>query len=194
MSTKQLLLCTDMDRTVIPNGAQSEHKLARKRFSEFSRIAQVSLVYVTGRHLSLVQDAIKHYSLPSPDFVISDVGTKIYQIDGKEWKELTIWQDEISHDWKGNNHHSLKKVLNEFFQLKLQERSKQNTYKLSYYLPLYIDQEALLAEMTQRLEQADINASLIWSIDEPKGVGLLDVLPRNATKLHAIEFLYRHLS
>ena len=33
----RLLLCTDMDRTIIPNGAQSEHSLARRQFNEIGR-------------------------------------------------------------------------------------------------------------------------------------------------------------
>jgi hypothetical protein len=34
-----------------------------------------------------------------------------------------------------------------------------------------------------------IKASLIWSVDEAANVGLLDVLPESATKLHAVQFL-----
>jgi len=37
--------------------------------------------------------------------------------------------------------------------------------------------------------QHNVHASLVWSIDEPAGIGLLDVLPARANKLHAVEFL-----
>jgi len=40
-----------------------------------------------------------------------------------------------------------------------------------------------------RLTHAGIKANLIWSIDEQAGIGLLDVLPASANKLHAIHFL-----
>ena len=33
----------------------------------------------------------------------------------------------------------------------------------------------------------------MWSIDEPAGIGLLDVLPGNASKLHAVDFLRQQL-
>jgi hypothetical protein len=36
-----------------------------------------------------------------------------------------------------------------------------------------------------------VRASLIWSVDEMNHIGLLDVLPRDATKLHAIRFLMK---
>jgi len=48
--------------------------------------------------------------------------------------------------------------------------------------------------MEKLLNRENIAASLIWSIDEPNDIGLIDVLPRNATKLHAIEFLQQQLA
>ncbi|MFQ5470288.1 MAG: HAD-IIB family hydrolase [Gammaproteobacteria bacterium] len=191
--TSQLLLCTDMDRTVIPNGVQSEHKLARQRFSEFCDSIDVTLAYVTGRHLGLACDAIKHYGLPTPDYIVSDVGTKIYKRNGDSYAELNEWCDEIDFDWNGNTSDDLKRILSGFSQLNLQEALKQNRHKLSYYVSLHTDIDKLLLQMDKCLTTAGISASLIWSIDEPKDIGLLDVLPKNATKLHAVEFLYQML-
>ncbi|KPK39467.1 MAG: haloacid dehalogenase, partial [Gammaproteobacteria bacterium SG8_47] len=53
--------------------------------------------------------------------------------------------------------------------------------------------EALLAEIDSRLRSQAVCASLIWSVDEAADVGLLDVLPARATKLHAVEFLAAEL-
>jgi len=189
----KLLLCTDMDRTVIPNGMQSEDPQARRRFREFCENEEISLVYVTGRHKSLVQEAIKQYELPEPDFAITDVGTRIYRIADHEWQPLKSWEEEIDKDWNGKNHEQIRQLLSPVSELELQEQSKQNTHKLSYYLPLDIDHEAVIARMEKYLDTAKVAASLIWSIDEPENIGLLDVLPRNATKLHAIEFLQSQL-
>ena len=47
----------------------------------------------------------------------------------------------------------------------------------------------MLDSVRQCLLQHDVNASLVWSVDEPAGIGLLDVLPSRANKLHAVEFL-----
>ncbi|WP_305908944.1 HAD-IIB family hydrolase [Methylomarinum sp. Ch1-1] len=193
MSERRLLLCTDMDRTVIPNGVQSEHPNARKRFAAFCRQPGVKLVYVTGRHQALVKQAIKNYALPDPDFVITDVGSKIYRVIDDQWRELSAWEMEIDKDWHGKSHQQIKQLLGDISNLHLQEPSKQNTHKLSYYLPLHVDKDGVIAAIKDRLEKENIDASLVWSIDEPKGIGLLDVLPRNATKLHAIEFLQQQL-
>ena len=69
----------------------------------------------------------------------------------------------------------------------------QNTHKLSYYLPLHAEKDIIMSLMEDRLSNKNIKASLIWSVDEPKSMGLLDVLPQNATKLHAIRFLQQYL-
>lgn len=193
MNDFKLLLCTDMDRTIIPNGLQPESSDARKRFADFCQLPEVTLAYVTGRHLALVEKAIKNYALPKPDYIISDVGTKIYQLKNKCWVDMPIWSEEIAEDWNGKNHAQLKLLFSHIKDLNIQEISKQNTYKLSYYLPLQVDQNAIIAAMQRLLAKENVKASLIWSIDEPSSIGLLDVLPKNATKLHAIDFLYQQL-
>lgn len=190
--SERLLVCTDMDRTVIPNGIQPEHPQARRRFRAFCQLDNVLLVYVTGRHRQLVEKAIRSYQLPAPDYVISDVGTKIYQHQ-QGWHELSSWKTEIDKDWRGCSHQDLKQILKGIKGLKLQELSKQNTHKLSYYLPLYQDKTPVINTMQHRLQVEGIEASVMWSIDELTNVGLIDVLPKHATKLHAIEFLQAQL-
>lgn len=64
MAEARLLLCTDMDRTVIPNGAAPEDTAARPRLRAFCARPEVTLVYVTGRDQALVKEAITTYALP----------------------------------------------------------------------------------------------------------------------------------
>lgn len=193
MSPAKLLLCTDMDRTVIPNGDQPEHPAARPCFRAFCQRPEIQLVYVTGRHRELVQQAIQSYDLPAPDFVITDVGTRIYEVGAGQWRELLLWQQTIAAAWHGCSHEQIRQALGPQTELVLQEASKQSSYKLSYYLPLDADKDAILARVETCLRQLGVEASLVWSIDEPENIGLLDVLPRNATKLHGIEFLQQQL-
>lgn len=193
MKQRRLLLCTDMDRTVIPNGTQSEHPDARLRFRQFCQHPDVALVYVTGRDKKLVQQAIKNYHLPLANYAITDVGTKIYVIEHGSWVALDAWEFEIGKSWNGKNHHQIKQILSHIPELLLQESAKQNTHKVSYYLPLYSDKEGVIQQMRTCLKDSGIEASVIWSIDELKKIGLIDVLPQNANKLHAIEFLQHYL-
>jgi hypothetical protein len=193
MSEPKLLLCTDMDRTIIPNGFQPEPADARRELNRFCARPDVKLAYVTGRHVSLVKRAIKNYALPLPDFAITDVGTKIYQIGKGSWQQMADWEAEIDQDWHGKTHAELKALLKPIKELRLQESSKQNTHKLSFYLPLYLDKDSIIARVEAFLAEAEVEASILWSVDEPKNIGLLDVLPAHATKLHAIEFLQQKL-
>jgi len=150
---------------------------------------EVTLAYVSGRHRSLVEDAIMEYGLPLPDWVIGDVGTTIYQVRTGEWRHWSEWEQEVSADWRGLTANNLRPLFADLESLQLQEESKQNRYKLSYYVPLQTGIHALQQEMSRRLNLASMAASLIYSVDEAASMGLLDVLPALATKLHAVEFL-----
>lgn len=193
MSQPELLLCTNLDRTLLPNGAQSESPQARSLFSKLASHPEISLVYVSGRHRGLIEKAINNYQLPRPDFVISDVGSNIHDLREGDWQVWPQWQEAIAPNWKGYEHRQLSEILRDVSELRLQEVSKQNTLKLSYYISSHVDQAALHLYLTNRFRELGIEASLVWSMDEPAGVGLLDVLPKSATKLHALEFLQDYL-
>ncbi len=187
---KQLLVCTDLDRTLIPNGPQPESADARQHFAALVMRPEVLLAYVTGRHRMLVQQAIDYYQLPAPDFVIGDVGTTIYRLGPQQtWTCDASWEAEISRDWEGHGHADITALLRDIPSLRLQESAKQNAFKVSYYVPMQSDRDKLARLLEERLQQKGIAARLIWSVDEPAGVGLLDILPEHASKYHAIEAL-----
>ena len=103
------------------------------------------------------------------------------------WNKRNVINYYIVRD--ANSNVCLASLFIDLDSLRLQESEKQNTYKLSYYAAPTINAEALLYEIQVRLEQNAIAASLIWSIDETTNTGLLDILPKAATKRHAVEFL-----
>ncbi|MGR8932545.1 MAG: HAD-IIB family hydrolase, partial [Gammaproteobacteria bacterium] len=191
--TEKILICTDLDRTLLPNGSAPESPQARPVFSTLVAHPEVALAYVSGRHKALVEQAMTEYDLPLPDFVIGDVGTSIYQVTDDGWQEWPQWAKEIAPDWAGREHTDLHRLFSPLSELTMQESAKQNRFKLSYYVPLDIDLTHLLTEMRRLLALHSIRAELIYSIDEPERLGLLDVLPASATKFHAVEFLIKQL-
>ena len=188
-ANKCILICTDLDRTLLPNGIQPESPRAREYFRQLAAHPEISIAYVTGRHRELVLTAIEEYQLPLPDYLIGDVGTSIYSIENDQWQLWDSWQKEIGASWHGLTHDALTALFADIKLLRLQEPKKQNTFKLSYYAASSADASTLLDEMQQRLDQEQIAASLIWSVDEATDTRLLDVLPAAATKRHAVEFL-----
>ena len=185
----KILLCSDLDRTILPNGTQPESPNARRLLKRFAERSETTLAYVSGRSLALLQEAVESYNIPLPDYAIGDVGTTIYQVSESNWMPWEKWSEEIAGDWGTMDHGALAELFADLNMLRLQEEEKQNTYKLSYYTDKEIDWEKLLCDMRLRLSECRVSASLIWSIDEAACVGLLDVLPECATKVHAVRFL-----
>ena len=185
-----LLLCTDLDRTLLPNGDALESPRARELFRRLCAQPRVTLVYVTGRDIDRVAAARQQYDLPEPDRVIADVGTTIASPDGTRWSE---WDAHISGDWGGRQSMDLHLVVGDLPGLVLQDASRQGRFKLSYEVRSPGDLSALAAEVAQRLRDAGLVVFVVPSFDEIAGVGLIDVLPGKAGKGPAIDFLRRHL-
>ncbi len=189
--TSAICLCSDLDRTILPNGYQQESPLARLVLRRIAERPEIILVYVTGRNKALIQDAIKEFAIPVPDYSIGDVGTTMYSVTDGKWKMKISWMQHIGKDWEGMTGHDVAGLLKDFNKLRLQETEKQNKYKLSYYTNHTVDHRQLVEEIRRRLQANSIRAGVIWSIDETNKLGLIDILPENATKLHAIKFLLK---
>ncbi len=187
--SNSFMICSDLDRTILPNGPQKESSQARPLLRKLTEQPGMILAYVTGRDLNLLKQAIEEFDLPIPDYAIGDVGTTLYENVEGEWKVSEDWSREIAQDWNGWSHDQLVELLSDIRVLELQEEEKQNTFKVSYYADPYTDYKKLIQMIQERLQGKGIRASLIWSVDEQSETGLLDVLPENATKLHAVRFL-----
>jgi HAD superfamily hydrolase (TIGR01484 family) len=186
---KRLLLCTDLDRTLLPNGQAPESEHARKVFAKLVSHPAVKLVYVTGRDSGLVDQALAEWKVPEPDLLIADVGTTIAARSAGRWEKWFLWEDTIARDWTGRSTEDLKGLLNGLSGLHLQEDSRQAPFKLSYYTPAGTAGTAIAQEARKRLQAAGVKANVVWSLDDTSGTGLLDVLPVSATKRLAIEFV-----
>ncbi len=184
-----LLICTDLDRTLIPNGPQPESPGARAQFQRLAQHPDVTLAYVSGRHRELIEQAILDYDLPTPDYAIADVGSTIYRIDAAGWVQCEQWDTLIAPDWGDWTHATLLDALRRFSALQPQAPARQNRHKLSFHVTLTAEPQVLIDQIAEHLRQAGVKANLIWSIDPLAGVGLLDILPASANKLHAIHFV-----
>ena len=185
------LLATDLDRTLLPNGdfpyddSMPLLKLILKDNED------IKLVFVSGRHLALVEDAIKKYDTPIPDYIISDVGTTIYESKKGGFARQRSWDEFIEENTKNWNIELFKEKISSINGLRLQEKEKQNIFKLSYYIDdLFISKDVVSSVKEVINNVCDCkDALVVYSVDETIGQGLLDVLPTTATKQKAIEYL-----
>lgn len=188
---KTILLCSDLDRTLIPNGAEPESPQARPVFTHLTAHPRLRLAYVSGRDKKLIEEAIKAYDLPEPDFVIGDVGTTLYHIVGGRWKFDEAWRVEIGRDWHDHDCDDIAELLRDMEDgdFYLQPPEKQSRYKISYFTSAAENPQVLEEAITAILDDHGVAANLIWSRDDAEQRGLLDILPRRANKLAAIRFL-----
>lgn len=190
----QVYVCTDLDRTLLPNGHHSEPVGARENFSELVSREEIGLVYVSGRDRGLILDAIDKYVIPTPDFVVADVGTSVYEVHAENWQLLKRWHDLIGADWQGNQASQLRESLGDVAGLTLQAPRKQGSYKLSYERCPARGLEQAVTALKHRLKQQHYACHCIVSVDETTDTGLLDVVPESASKRAALEFLADYLS
>ncbi len=186
---QKILLCTDLDRTIIPNGIQKESPLARPLLRRLARCPNIYLAYVSGRDQKLILDAIAEFHLPVPNYAIGDVGTTLYRIINGNWQLSDDWSAEIGQDWKRLDREELTWLLEDIKEIQLQEPGKQNRYKLSYYTDQNVNYQTLAMNIRGRLAKPGVRVSIIWSVDEIGEIGLLDIIPARANKLQAIRFL-----
>jgi HAD superfamily hydrolase (TIGR01484 family) len=187
--SRRILICTDLDRTLLPNGPQPESPRARERFAQLIRRPEVTLAYATGRHLDLVLEAIATYEIPLPDYLIGDAGASIYTVDEENWVPWKSWSAELERDWPGAARRVIEQLFQQIDGLRLQEPDKQSRFKIGYCADPDLDIEPMLETMQDCLVEHNVPANLTWSVNETIPIGLLDVLPARATKRHAVEFL-----
>ncbi|RKZ10673.1 haloacid dehalogenase [bacterium] len=185
-----LLLCTDLDRTLLPNGDAPESPRARELFSLLCAQPLVTVVYVTGRDAARVEAARQQYGLPVPDYVVADVGSTIMADDGVRWQ---AWDDHIAGDWHGLGSVGVQEIVGALPGLARQDDSRQGRFKSSYEVGTPGDLQAVATAVAERLRDEGLIAAVVASHDEVADVGLIDVLPGSAGKGPAIEFLRRHL-
>jgi len=183
------LLATDLDRTLLPNGPAPDDGGISALFSALAKTEHI-LAYVTGRNLAMVHDAQKQYGIPTPDYLIAEVGTRMFrQVEGALVPDEG-WIDYVAQREPSWDRDKITKAIGTEQELSLQEPEVQNRFKISYYLPAHAHKGAALAHINKALAHVPVDANVVWSVDPLKNnVGLIDVLPKTATKATALEFL-----
>lgn len=187
-----LLLGTDLDRTLLPNGLQ-EYDGSMGLFKRIVEDEGMTLAFVTGRSLGLVKEAMEEFGPPEPAYIVADVGTSIYKREERGFVKESGWEAEITASARGWDTRLFMRKLSSLGGLRLQEKDRQTAFKLSYYVDDPSLGGSLGREAAGILGGVCADAEVVYSFDEKHSIGLLDVLPAHATKLRAMEYLRRRL-
>lgn len=187
-STRSKVLATDLDGTLIPLAGSQRNEQDLATLAEQLRLNEVKLVFVTGRHFDSVQAAIEQHRLPSPDWIICDVGTTILQRRSpSEFIASDAYREHLAIVTSSVSINDLRVRLEAVDGLRLQEPEKQGPFKLSYYANA--DQlDSLQTEMARLLVEWAAPYSIIHSVDPFNGDGLIDLLPLDVSKAYALSW------
>lgn len=191
-NSKVPVLATDLDGTLIPLAEHPQTQIDLADLGQLIRENSVTLTFVTGRHLASVQQVRKECALPSPDWIICDVGTTIFRLDEADEPVLvTDYRDHLAEKIAAFPIPQWRDRLKDLKALRLQEEEKQGPFKLSYYTEANGLPE-LVNELERRLADSDAPYSLIHSIDPFNGDGLVDFLPKGVSKDYALMWWSDH--
>lgn len=188
-----MLLVCDLDRTVLPDGPQTVFDSAMNMFKDFTESRKVVLAYATGRSFNSALNAINEYSAPQPDIIVCDVGTTIYFKDNGDFKNHSQWQQMFVKDWGKIKSKQVMGILRDLENLTPQEEKDQGNYKVSYYTPLDIDQKSLKNKIDNKLSRFQISYTILITENEIDNFCYLDILPKSATKLDALNYVVTYL-
>ena len=182
------VLATDLDGTLIPLNDCSQNKSDLRRLAESIQEQNFLLVFITGRHVSSVQTAIAEYKLPTPDWIICDVGTSVFRVQAPgQFEAVEEYAVRLGQILGADNIQPVAEQLDHIPGLRRQENEKQGRFKLSYYVDAQLLSETSVA-ITSALDASGIAHELIASVDPFNGDGLIDVLPLGVSKAFALDW------
>lgn len=132
----------------------------------------------TGRRLDTALKILRKYGIPQPDVLFTSSGTEIYY--APKLTADTAWPSHIDYQWTP---HIIRRLLAGIPGLKLQPRSEQSRFKVSYYIDPAT--APTLDELNSLLHQHGVAANVQMSFGQ-----FLDIIPVRASK----GFALRHVA
>jgi sucrose-phosphate synthase len=168
---------SDLDQNLIGNPAGMERFAAMLRENRKC----VSFGIVTGRRIDSALALIKKHGIPTPDVLITSLGTRIHY--RQDLTEDNFWADHIDHNW---NAQQVRRVLDALPGLKPQPKHEQTPFKLSYF----IDPRKAppLDEIIALTRQRELTANVLSSFGQ-----FLDIVPARASKGQALRYVSQRL-
>ena len=168
---------TDLDQNLIGNPA------ALRKFVGVMRENRKCVTFgiATGRRIDTALALMKKHAIPTPDMLISSLGTRIHY--GRALTEDGYWADHIDHDWSPNQ---ILRVMRGIPGVKLQPKTSLTPFKLSYFYNS--EQAPSIEEIIALIRQKELTANVILSFGQ-----FLDIVPSRASKGQALRYVSQRL-
>jgi len=173
LPTVDRILVCDIDNTLIGDRQALDQLLDRVHSLE----GKVGFGVATGRNIESTLKILKEWNVPTPDLLITAVGSMIHY--GHQMIHDSDWDKHINYRWHPV---AIRKAINNFPGLKLQSKSEQLPFKISFN----VDPEKVppMREISARLRQHDLHVKLVYSHQ-----AYLDVMPIRASKGLALRYI-----
>jgi maltooligosyltrehalose trehalohydrolase len=181
------VFATDLDGTLIPLNGNTANLLDLNLIRRELASRKIEVVFVTGRHLDSVVDAIDQHHLPVPEWVMTDVGTTIYRRQDNGYRILDEYQCHLRQITLAMPIDELRSRFESLPGLRLQEPHKQGRFKLSFYADRHVLPE-LVQQIELQLNKLSAPYGVIHSLDPFHGGGLIDLLPAAVSKAYALDW------
>ncbi len=187
------LFASDIDNTLVPQKEEMDEKSLKILSDKISK-RDIKTVYVSGRHFKSIIEKKKSCNLPTPNFILSHVGTSLHKREGKKWVKDRKYSQYISQSWNKKPQPYIKRILKNIKELEEQEPDAQSKFKQSYYLDIKYDKNEVIKKIKAILDEKRLHSKIIYSVDRMKNVGLIDILPLRSGKQGAILYLTSRLN
>ena len=167
-----MLLATDLDGTFLAGDPANRQRL----YQLVTAHPDIKLVFVTGRGLEVVLPLLADPTIPTPDYIVADVGATI--VEGRDCVPVQPLQAGIESDWPGE--HAVALAMSRFEGIERQEVPQQR--RCSYFCTV----DAVTDEIRAAVDL--LGCDLLYSASL-----YLDVLPRGVNKGSSLKKLVDHI-
>lgn len=180
IQSKICFLSFDIDNTLIDFYTHKSN--FRKTWKKY-KPKDVFLTYNTGRLIDDVLNLIDKGILPEPDYIISGVGTHIYNY--KDKCIVKEFNNVLDDGWDLKAVENLIQNINH--PISDQPTKFQHAYKRSYFF--HDASSELISSIEQDFANANMSINVVYS-----GNKFLDILPKFANKGNALQWLTKKLN
>ena len=174
------LFVSDLDGTLLPLAGGDGARRFTAWWESLPSPSRPLLCYSSGRLCSDVRAAVPAAGLPTPDYIIGGVGTSLIDAQGRQ---VPGFQERFRIGWDRS---LVQEVMAGVAGIQPQPARFQSPFKSSWFL--YGADAAFIAGIEAALAAVELRVRVVYSSDRD-----LDVLPAEAGKGCAVEWLCQHL-